>query len=97
MITPSGFKIAVGRRHRQCRPRNATHLGRARLSRDEVVALASRRSQGTDVSFGDRTLKVHALENYDFSDGRHRPDVRRRFGIQGMVAENRRPGLRGDR
>jgi aspartate-semialdehyde dehydrogenase len=33
---------------------------------DEVVALASRRSQGTDVSFGDRTLKVHALENYDF-------------------------------
>ena len=33
---------------------------------DEVVALASRRSQGTDVSFGDRTLKVQALENYDF-------------------------------
>ena len=25
---------------------------------DEVVALASRRSQGTEVSFGDRTLKV---------------------------------------
>ncbi|NBN65899.1 aspartate-semialdehyde dehydrogenase [Microvirga tunisiensis] len=35
---------------------------------DEVVALASRRSQGTEVSFGDRTLKVQALENYDFSD-----------------------------
>ncbi|MBN9604482.1 MAG: aspartate-semialdehyde dehydrogenase [Afipia felis] len=35
---------------------------------DEVVALASRRSQGTEVSFGDRTLKVKALENYDFSD-----------------------------
>ena len=33
---------------------------------DEVVALASRRSQGTEVSFGDRTLKVQALENYDF-------------------------------
>nr|MBA3835695.1 aspartate-semialdehyde dehydrogenase [Sphingomonas sp.] len=32
----------------------------------EVVAIASRRSQGTDVSFGDRTLKVQALENYDF-------------------------------
>src|ERR1700743_187238 len=34
---------------------------------DEVVALASRRSLGTDVSFGDRTLKVKALEHYDFS------------------------------
>lgn len=35
---------------------------------DEVVALASRRSQGTEVSYGDKTLKVKALENYDFSD-----------------------------
>ena len=34
---------------------------------DEVVALASRRSQGTEVSFGDRTLKVKALENHDFT------------------------------
>src|SRR6478735_5120551 len=34
----------------------------------EVVAIASRRSQGTEVSFGDATLKVKALENYDFSD-----------------------------
>jgi aspartate-semialdehyde dehydrogenase len=35
---------------------------------DEVVALASRRSQGSEVSCGDRTLKVKALEHYDFSD-----------------------------
>ncbi|MGN6283641.1 MAG: aspartate-semialdehyde dehydrogenase [Afipia sp.] len=35
---------------------------------DEVVALASRRSTGVEVSYGDRTLKVKALENYDFSD-----------------------------
>lgn len=35
---------------------------------DEVVALASRRSQGTEVSYGDRTLKVRPLEQYDFSD-----------------------------
>ncbi|PWL17531.1 aspartate-semialdehyde dehydrogenase [Falsochrobactrum shanghaiense] len=35
---------------------------------DEVVALASRRSQGTEVSYGDKTLKVKALDNYDFSD-----------------------------
>jgi aspartate-semialdehyde dehydrogenase len=32
----------------------------------EVVALASTRSIGTEVSFGDRTLKVKALDYYDF-------------------------------
>src|SRR5271154_7292592 len=32
----------------------------------EVVALASTRSVGTEVSFGDGTLKVKALEYYDF-------------------------------
>src|SRR3974390_287304 len=35
---------------------------------DEVVALASRRSVGVEVSYGERTLKVKALEHYDFSD-----------------------------
>src|SRR5271167_310098 len=34
---------------------------------DEVVALASRRSMGVDVSYGDRTLKVKALEHFDFA------------------------------
>ncbi len=34
---------------------------------DEVVALASRKSMGVEVSFGDRTLKVKALEHFDFS------------------------------
>ena len=32
----------------------------------EVVALASRRSIGKEVSFGARTLKTQALENFDF-------------------------------
>lgn len=35
---------------------------------DRVVALASRRSQGTEVSFGDKTLKTDALEHADFSN-----------------------------
>ncbi|BBE74179.1 aspartate-semialdehyde dehydrogenase [Oharaeibacter diazotrophicus] len=34
---------------------------------DEVLAVASRRSQGTEVSYGDKTLKVKALETVDFS------------------------------
>lgn len=35
---------------------------------DTVVPLASRRSQGKECSFGDRTLKIKALDTYDFSD-----------------------------
>ena len=63
-----GYKVAVA---------GATgNVGREMLSvldergfpADEVVALASRRSQGTEVSFGDRILKVKTLDNYDFSD-----------------------------
>jgi len=33
----------------------------------EVVALASRKSLGREVSYGDKTLKVKALEQFDFS------------------------------
>src|SRR5271156_657978 len=51
------------------------HVGREMLNilaersfpADEVIALASRRSLGTEVSYGDRTLKVKALEHFDFS------------------------------
>ena len=35
---------------------------------DEVVAIASRKSMGMECSFGDKTLKVKALDHYDFSD-----------------------------
>jgi aspartate-semialdehyde dehydrogenase len=34
---------------------------------DEVIALASRKSQGVEVSYGERTLTVKALEHFDFS------------------------------
>ena len=34
----------------------------------EVVPLASNRSLGSEVSFGDKTLKTKVLDNYDFSD-----------------------------
>src|SRR3974390_522818 len=43
-------------------------LDERKFPADEVVALASRRSVGVEVSYGDRTLKVKALEQYDFSD-----------------------------
>ncbi|MGF1658558.1 MAG: aspartate-semialdehyde dehydrogenase [Rubrimonas sp.] len=34
---------------------------------DDIVALASRRSMGTEVSFGERTLKAQDLEVFDFA------------------------------
>src|ERR1700743_2731963 len=43
-------------------------LDERKFPADEVVALASRRSVGVDVSYGDKTLKCKALEHYDFSD-----------------------------
>jgi aspartate-semialdehyde dehydrogenase len=43
-------------------------LDERKFPADDVVALASRRSVGTEVSYGDKTLKVKALENHEFSD-----------------------------
>ncbi len=41
-------------------------LAERQFPASEVVALASTRSQGTEVSFGDAVLKVKALDHYDF-------------------------------
>jgi aspartate-semialdehyde dehydrogenase len=45
-----------------------TILAEREFPASEVVALASRKSQGVEASFGDKTLKVKALDHYDFSD-----------------------------
>ncbi|RCL02707.1 MAG: aspartate-semialdehyde dehydrogenase [Candidatus Tokpelaia sp. JSC188] len=34
---------------------------------DKIIPLASRHSHGTEVSYGNKTLRVRALDNYDFS------------------------------
>ena len=34
---------------------------------DEIVALASRKSMGTEISFGDKTLKCKDLDTHDFT------------------------------
>jgi aspartate-semialdehyde dehydrogenase len=41
-------------------------LAERQFPASEVVALASTKSQGTEVSFGDKVLKVKALDYYDF-------------------------------
>ena len=57
---------------------------------DEVVALASRRSQGAEVSFGDRILKCKDARHLRLLRHRPLPDVGGRRGLEGMVAAHRR-------
>src|SRR6478609_4760601 len=63
-----GFKVAVAGATGNVGREMLNILAERGFPADEVVALASARSQGTEVSYGDRTLKVANLENYDFSD-----------------------------
>jgi aspartate-semialdehyde dehydrogenase len=42
-------------------------LAERQFPADEVVALASRKSLGTEVSFGDKTLKTQDLDTFDFT------------------------------
>ena len=62
-----GFKLAiVGATGNVGREMLAILAERA-FPADEVVALASSRSVGTEVSYGDKVLKVQNLEHHDFS------------------------------
>ncbi|GLS46739.1 aspartate-semialdehyde dehydrogenase [Methylobacterium brachythecii] len=72
---------------------------------DEVVALASRRSQGQEVSFGDKILKVKALDTHDFSDtdiclmsagGETSKEWSPRIGEQGCVVIDNSSAFRYD-
>ncbi|WP_187968427.1 aspartate-semialdehyde dehydrogenase [Aquibium microcysteis] len=63
-----GFKIAVAGATGNVGREMLNILDERGFPADEIVALASRRSVGTEVSYGDRTLKVKDLATYDFSD-----------------------------
>ena len=62
-----GFKVAVAGATGNVGREMLSILAERRFPVSEVVALASSRSIGREVSFGDRILKCKALENYDFS------------------------------
>src|ERR1700758_3049914 len=62
-----GYKVAVVGATGNVGREMLNILDERKFPADEVVALASRRSIGVEVSYGDRTLKVKALEHYDFS------------------------------
>src|SRR5476649_1387878 len=62
-----GFKLAVVGATGNVGRAMLDILAERRFPADEVVALASPRSIGREVSFGDKTLKCKSLEHFDFS------------------------------
>ena len=92
-----GFKVAVVGATGNVGREMLDILAERRFPADEVVALASSRSIGTDVSFGDKTLEMQSARNLRFLRHRHLPDVGGRHGVEGMFAEDRPAGLRRDR
>ena len=68
--TGNGISGGRGRRDRQCRARDAQHPRRAgSFPADEVAAVASPRSTGDIIDFGDsgQELKVRNIEHFDFA------------------------------
>ncbi|MGL5733854.1 MAG: aspartate-semialdehyde dehydrogenase, partial [Beijerinckiaceae bacterium] len=63
-----GFKVAVAGATGNVGREMLNILHERGFPVSEVVVLASRASVGKEVSFGDKTLKVKALEDYNFSD-----------------------------
>ncbi len=63
-----GYKVAVVGATGNVGREMMNILSEREFPADEVVALASTRSIGKEVSFGDRDLKCQALDHYDFAD-----------------------------
>jgi aspartate-semialdehyde dehydrogenase len=63
-----GFKVAVAGATGNVGRQMLDILAERQFPADEVVALASPRSIGTECSYGDKVLKAKVLEHFDFSD-----------------------------
>ena len=63
-----GYKVAVVGATGNVGREMLEILAERNFPADEVVAVASRRSHGVECSFGDKTLKVKAIDHFDFSD-----------------------------
>src|SRR5712671_5624903 len=63
-----GYKVAVVGATGNVGREMLNILAERQFPADEVVALASPRSLGTEISFGDRILKCKVLDHFNFSD-----------------------------
>ena len=62
-----GYKVAVVGATGNVGREMLNILAEREFSVDEIAALASRKSMGTEISFGDRTLRTRDLEQFDFA------------------------------
>ena len=100
-----GFKVAVAGATGNVGREMLDILAERGFPADEVVALASSRSRGKEVSFGDRTLKCKDLAHYDFSDtdiclmsagGSVSKEYSEKIGAQGCVVIDNSSAFRMD-
>ncbi|MGD9918322.1 MAG: aspartate-semialdehyde dehydrogenase [Paenirhodobacter sp.] len=62
-----GYKVVVAGATGNVGREMLNILAEREFPADEVIALASRRSIGTEVSYGDKTLKTKDIEGFDFT------------------------------
>src|SRR6056297_69027 len=62
-----GYKVAIAGATGNVGREMLNILAERQFPVDEIAALASRRSLGTEVSFGDKTLKTQDLDTFDFT------------------------------
>jgi aspartate-semialdehyde dehydrogenase len=62
-----GYRVAVAGATGNVGREMLNILAERQFPADEVVALASRKSLGTEVSYGDKTLKCEDLDTFDFT------------------------------
>ena len=62
-----GYRIAVAGATGNVGREMLNILAERQFPADEVIALASRRSMGTECSYGDRTLKTRDIEQFDWT------------------------------
>ncbi len=67
MAQAAGFRVAIAGATGNVGREMLNILAERGFPVSEVIALASSRSNGTEVSFGDKILKCKVLENFDFS------------------------------
>lgn len=100
-----GYKVAVAGATGNVGREMLEILAERAFPADEVVALASRRSIGQEATYGDRTLKVKDLANYDFSDvdiclmsagGEVSKEWSPKLGAQGVVVIDNSSAFRMD-
>ena len=92
-----GYKVAVVGATGNVGREMLNILAEREFPADEVFAIASRRSMGVEVSYGDKRLKCQRPRAFRFPRRRFRADVGGLGRVQGLVAEDRRARLRRHR